>query len=148
MWGTRGPTSSGKAKSISSPKITHGWPTGCVKGFSVKRRRATTVGATSSPTRLGSTPKFKLDIFHFEVRSGDRLLLCSDGVTTLLSDEVILHILGEQPPEEAAAKLIESANERGSPDNVTAVVLFAETVEAKPKRYALPERRSRLGQYR
>ena len=88
---------------------------------------------------LGSTPKFKLDIFHFEVRSGDRLLLCSDGVTTLLSDEVILHILGEHPPEEAAAKLIESANERGSPDNVTAVVLFAETVEAKPKRYALPK---------
>ena len=88
---------------------------------------------------LGSTPEFKLDIFHFEVRSGDTLMLCSDGITTLLPDEVILQILGEHAPEDAAAKLIESANERGSPDNVTAVVLFAETVEPKPKRYDLPK---------
>ena len=88
---------------------------------------------------LGSTPEFKLDIFHFEVRSGDTLMLCSDGVTTLLSDEVILQILRGYAPEDAAAKLIESANERGSPDNVTAVVLFAEAVEPKPKRYDLPK---------
>ena len=88
---------------------------------------------------LGSTPEFTLDIFHFEVQSGDKLMLCSDGVTTLLTDEVILRILGEHSPEEAAAALVRGANERGSPDNVTAVILFAETVEPKPKSYALPK---------
>lgn len=88
---------------------------------------------------LGSTPEFTLDIFHFEVQSGDKLMLCSDGVTSLLTDEVILRILGEHSPEEAVAALVRGANERGSPDNVTAVILFAETVEPKPKGYALPK---------
>jgi PPM family protein phosphatase len=88
---------------------------------------------------LGSTPEVKLDILHFEVRTGDRLLLCSDGISTLLTDEVMESIVSNHTPEEAVQRLIGEANRRGSPDNVTAIVLEVQEVEDRPKRYALPK---------
>lgn len=88
---------------------------------------------------LGATPSFRLDLLYFEVRQGDRILLCSDGVTLLLSDETLQRIVRENPPEESAQKLVAAANERGSPDNVTAVVLHVEHLERHDKRYSLPD---------
>lgn len=87
---------------------------------------------------LGALPKVKLDLSYFEVQVGDRLLLCSDGVSMLLSEDQLLGVLLEQHPEAATQALIAEANRRGSPDNVTAVVLQVEHVEARPKRYTLP----------
>jgi protein phosphatase len=88
---------------------------------------------------LGATPGFRLDLLHFEVEEGDRVLVCSDGVTLLLSDEILRRTVREHPPAEAADKLIAAANERGSPDNVTAVVLRVDRLERREKRYDLPE---------
>lgn len=88
---------------------------------------------------LGATQEFKLDLRHFDVRRGDKLLLCSDGISMLIPDETLLEIIDRHPPEEATETLMALANERGSPDNITAVVLQVEHVEAKPKKYALPE---------
>jgi protein phosphatase len=87
---------------------------------------------------LGSTPEVKLDILHFEVKPSDRLLLCSDGISMLLTDEVMESIVSNHTPEEAVMRLIGEANRRGSPDNITAVVLEVLEVEERPKRYALP----------
>jgi PPM family protein phosphatase len=87
---------------------------------------------------LGALPKVKLDLSHMDVRPGDRLLLCSDGVSMLLSDEQLLGVVSRGTPEDAVRELLEEANRRGSPDNITAVVLHVETVEARVKRYALP----------
>ncbi len=89
---------------------------------------------------LGATTAFKLDLHHFELREGDRLLLCSDGVSMLLSELMMLQIVGEHPPQQAAERLIEEANDRGSPDNVTAVVLRIVSLAPRAKRYILPER--------
>jgi protein phosphatase len=89
---------------------------------------------------LGATPSFRLDLLHFEVREGDRILVCSDGINLLLSDQVLARIVREHTPAEAAAHLVAAANERGSPDNVTAVVLHVERLERREKRYSLPER--------
>lgn len=88
---------------------------------------------------LGATPAVKLDVLHFEVLVGDKLLLCSDGISMLLSDEQLLAIVQQHTPSEAVSQLLKEANGRGSPDNVTAIVLEIEAVEARPKRYALPE---------
>ncbi len=88
---------------------------------------------------LGSAPDIKLDLSHFDVRAGDKILLCSDGLTMLLSDEALAEVVSEHPPDEAVTRLLAAADERGSPDNVTAVVLFIETLEPRPKKYALPE---------
>ncbi len=89
---------------------------------------------------LGATTAFKLDLHHFELREGDRLLLCSDGVSMLLSEPMMLQLIATHPPQRAAERLIEEANDRGSPDNVTAVVLRVISVAPRSKRYALPER--------
>ncbi len=88
---------------------------------------------------LGATTAFKLDLHHFELHDGDRLLLCSDGVSMLLSALMMQQIVSENPPPQAAQRLIEEANDRGSPDNVTAVVLHVVSVSPRAKRYALPE---------
>lgn len=88
---------------------------------------------------LGATATFKLDLQHFSVREGDRILIVSDGVPMVLSDVMMRTIVAEHAPQEAAETLIGEANDRGSPDNVTAVVLHVQSVAARPKRYALPD---------
>ncbi len=90
---------------------------------------------------LGALPEVKLELSHFEVKKGDRLLLCSDGVNTLLGDDKLLETVQDAPPEEAAQRLVEAANALGSPDNVTAVVLEVTGVETRQKKYALPPER-------
>ncbi|HEX6468534.1 MAG TPA: protein phosphatase 2C domain-containing protein [Streptosporangiaceae bacterium] len=54
---------------------------------------------------------------------GDRYLLCSDGLTDAVPDEVIAEVLGAGgEPADAVRRLIDRANEAGGPDNVTCVI--------------------------
>ena len=87
---------------------------------------------------LGATPSFRLEVSHFEVRPGDRLLLCSDGVSMLLPDPLLLQLASSGTPAEASERLVAEANERGSPDNVTAIVVEVIAVESRQKRYNVP----------
>jgi protein phosphatase len=57
-----------------------------------------------------------------EVRAGDRYLLCSDGLSDVVSDETIGDTLGQGDNDECADRLIELALRSGGPDNVTVVV--------------------------
>jgi len=86
---------------------------------------------------IGATPTFRLDVLHFEVRPGDVILVVSDGVSMLLSEPRMAQLVGELPPAEAVRRLVREANDRGSPDNVTAVVMRVEDVATKQKRYDL-----------
>lgn len=63
------------------------------------------------------------DVFAHEARLGDRYLLCSDGVTAVLSDPELLHVLTSvAEPAEVVDRLIELANAGGGPDNITCVI--------------------------
>ncbi len=63
------------------------------------------------------------DLFMLEGRTGDRLLICSDGITAVLEDQELQEVLAEAAaPADAVTELIERANEGGGPDNVTCVV--------------------------
>jgi PPM family protein phosphatase len=87
---------------------------------------------------LGAGPRFRLDLTSFDVRVGDRFLLCSDGVSMLVSEGLMAQILADHPPQGAVEALIAEANDRGSPDNVTAVVVEVTAVAPRPKPYDVP----------
>ncbi len=57
-----------------------------------------------------------------EARAGDRYLICSDGLSDVVSDETIANTLGEGSHDECADRLIELALRSGGPDNITVVV--------------------------
>jgi protein phosphatase len=60
---------------------------------------------------------------HVEARAGDRLLLCSDGLSDLVDDETIAATLRELPDRDACAdRLVALALEAGGRDNVSVVV--------------------------
>ncbi len=59
-----------------------------------------------------------------DLKDGDRLLLCTDGLTGMVSDDRILAVLRDTPdPTEAVRALVAEANENGGVDNVTAVIV-------------------------
>ena len=72
---------------------------------------------------LGLTPGIQVDAVSVDLESGDRLLLCSDGLTEMIPDDRIAEILGEGSPDEAVWELVESANEEGGVDNITVIVV-------------------------
>src|SRR5881396_3666672 len=72
---------------------------------------------------LGPDAKVKVDLTHQEVRRGDILVLCSDGLSGQVKKEEIAQIVSAAPDVRTACeRLIALANERGGPDNITVVV--------------------------
>lgn len=72
---------------------------------------------------LGLLADVEVDAFDVPVSPGDRLLLCSDGVSSMLSEDEIRKQLGKPSAEEAAWGLVDEANRAGGHDNITAVVV-------------------------
>jgi serine/threonine protein phosphatase PrpC len=73
---------------------------------------------------LGTTERVVVDLTFLELRRGDRLMLCSDGLSGLVHFSAIAEVLGSvKDPIEAAARLIEMANTAGGHDNVTCVIV-------------------------
>jgi len=82
---------------------------------------------------IGTSGRVSPDISHIDFQSGDRLLLCSDGLTNMLSDQDIASILGQQTGLDTVSRdLIHAANDAGGEDNVTVVIV--ETVSPDHKR--------------
>lgn len=72
---------------------------------------------------LGPYPEIKVDVEGpFPIEVGDTFLLCSDGLTGVVKDEEIASVLANLPPDEAVRVLVDLANLRGGPDNITAIV--------------------------
>ncbi len=89
---------------------------------------------------LGSESAIVVDVLETDVRLGDLVLLCSDGLTAMLSDaEIRERLVAEDPLAERCRGLIEEANARGGVDNVTVVLLeVAELDVETPTEPALP----------
>ncbi|NLM37041.1 MAG: serine/threonine-protein phosphatase, partial [Firmicutes bacterium] len=74
---------------------------------------------------LGTAGPIEPEYREFAVQGGDRLLLCSDGLTVMLSDTEISAYLGRgDSPQEVADRLVAAANARGGVDNISAIVAF------------------------
>jgi serine/threonine protein phosphatase PrpC len=84
---------------------------------------------------LGTQQTVQVDVYEHEVRVGDRLLLCSDGLTAVLSDtEIRLMMEKAGQPRSLCASFIDEANARGGPDNITAVVIYSLQEDEKRRR--------------
>lgn len=73
---------------------------------------------------VGVADELKVDFFERELHPGDRVLLCSDGLTNMVSDEEILEIVNTGGNlQDSAEKLVEKANENGGRDNITVILV-------------------------
>jgi serine/threonine protein phosphatase PrpC len=75
---------------------------------------------------LGTGDETEADYWLLQVRDGDRVLVCSDGLTGELTDEDIYQIVSKvQHPQRAADELIKAALRSGGRDNITVIVVDA-----------------------
>ncbi|EOT24289.1 hypothetical protein C805_02501 [Eubacterium sp. 14-2] len=72
---------------------------------------------------VGGGREIEVDFFEVELKDGDRILMCSDGLTDMLEDDEIFEIINEnQDIGEAMQELIDAANEYGGNDNITVIL--------------------------
>lgn len=98
-----------------------------VRGSTV--RQITTDHSGARPNEItrfvGDERGIQPDVFVESLRAGDRLLLCSDGLTRHVQDGEIAEKAARSEPSQAAGVLVDLANERGGEDNVTVVIYAA-----------------------
>lgn len=84
---------------------------------------------------VGVQPDIEVEVAAVEVVPGDRFVLCSDGLSGVLSDDEIAAVVQSETPGTAVDVLIRMANERGGPDNITVQVLSipADAAEGDPE---------------
>jgi PPM family protein phosphatase len=109
-------------------------------GELVRRGKLTEEQAEEHPQRsiitraLGPEPTVEVDTWVYPVRAGDVLLLCSDGLTSMVAEERIAEILASADGiGPAADQLIQEANEAGGRDNITVVLFRLEDIGAQPQ---------------
>ena len=75
---------------------------------------------------LGIDPEVEFDLFTYKLQVGDRLLLCSDGLSDVVEPAQIRKVLLKVPSAQRAAReLVSVANANGGPDNITVIVVDA-----------------------
>lgn len=73
---------------------------------------------------LGLDPTVEIDLQDLETLAGDRIMFCSDGLTTMMRDPAIATVLNEESePQLAAQRLVDEANKAGGVDNITVVIV-------------------------
>jgi protein phosphatase len=84
--------------------------------------RALQSGGTSDP-----------DLYYWQAEPGDRYLLCSDGLTDVIPDDLIGQVLASVPdPDDAATTFIDLAKQGGGPDNITCIIADLVASSADP----------------
>lgn len=71
---------------------------------------------------LGHSASVEVDVFSHPLQPGDTVLLSTDGLHGMLTDEEIASLAVTLPPEQAVERLVERANEEGGIDNITVVI--------------------------
>ncbi len=73
---------------------------------------------------IGDKEKMEVGLYQRPLQPAQRLLLCSDGLSGMLTDEQILKISQDQPhPAQACQKMVEAAKTAGGTDNITAIIV-------------------------
>lgn len=81
---------------------------------------------------IGAIPNVSIDFFEVEIDEEDQILMCSDGLTTMVDDEEIRKIImGQRDIAEKAEKLVAAANRHGGKDNISVIVIEPFSNEVK-----------------
>ncbi len=110
-----------------------------VESGQMTKEQARTAPNRSIITRaLGTAPDTQPDLYEINVKAGDRLLICSDGLSGMLQDDEIEDILKHvSEPQRCASMLVSDAITAGGLDNVTVIVAdVAGEAEKKRKKIA------------
>ena len=115
-----------RGESIRQITRDHSLVEDLVEFGAITREQALTHPQRNVITRaLGSDEDVEADYFELELQSGDVLLLCSDGLSNMVSDEEMRLCAAERPePEPLCRTLMRLALERGARDNVTVVAVI------------------------
>jgi serine/threonine protein phosphatase PrpC len=112
----------------------------------ITREQARTHPRRNVVTRaLGSESGLLPDHWLLPAITGDRYLICSDGLFSELPDDVILPLLAAGGPQQAAEALVAAANQAGGHDNVTAVVVDIDADDDAADEATLPREALPLG---
>ncbi len=121
----------------------HSYVADLVEAGSITKDYARVHPLRSRITRaLGTDPKMAVDIYEIDLEAGDRVLLCSDGLYSMITDHDIESIMcQESDPQRCADRLVNEANEWGGHDNITVVVVdVSGFTEIKKKKIAIKTR--------
>ena len=89
---------------------------------------------------LGGGPSVSPDLQELSFETGDVFLFCSDGLTTMLSDEEIRDAAAEESdPKKLCDKLVDMANEKGGVDNITVVAARINGAQEEPEKAKEPK---------
>lgn len=80
---------------------------------------------------VGTADEVKIDFFDVKLEPGDQILMCSDGLSNMVSDRDILEILRTGQGENEAQELVDQANANGGKDNIAVIVIEPFTDEVK-----------------
>lgn len=110
---------------IRQVSVDHSLVEEMIKSGSIAREQARNHPEKNIITRaVGIKNSVDVDVFSEELKSGDYVLLCSDGLTNMVPDEDIVAIInGATDVEDATEKLIAAANDEGGKDNISAVLV-------------------------
>lgn len=111
----------------------HSYVEEMIRRGNLERENARTNPNKNIITRaVGAQDRVKVDFFTVELKPGDIILMCTDGLTNMLDDgEILLTMKRQRDIVEKAEKLVAAANNNGGRDNISVVLIepFAEEVE-------------------
>jgi protein phosphatase len=116
-----------RAATITQLTSDHSWVNEQLQSGIISAEQARSHPLRNVVTRaLGGKPDLQVDMQVYKVQAGDILLICSDGLTTMVPDEDIVKVVesAEGDIEKAARALVAEANARGGEDNITVVLIL------------------------
>ncbi|WP_151726908.1 Stp1/IreP family PP2C-type Ser/Thr phosphatase [Thermogemmatispora aurantia] len=122
-----------RGKTVKQISQDHSWVAEQVRAGLLTEDQARTHAQRNVITRsLGTQPDVEIDIFTEPLQEGDSLVLCTDGLSGLITEDELQDIVNRFVPQESVYHLVERANENGGPDNITAIVIRVNEVGVEP----------------
>ncbi len=126
----------GKVKQVTQD---HSWVAEQVRAGLLTEDQARTHAQRNVITRcLGTQADVEIDVFPEQIEEKDALVLCTDGLSGLVSDDEIRRIVDQSGPQDSVYHLVQRANENGGPDNITAIVVSVKQVGWEPPNVRRP----------